>query len=86
MEGKRLILADGTVIENGEAGYSEGFLWLYAESMSMMQAAQIFLDSDKTLRIRFQYGEMEDVYDGFTVCRGITMNADGDLAVCMVKG
>ena len=86
MEGQRLILNDGTIIEGGRAGYADGFLWLYLTEITMMQAAQMFFDQDKTQRIEYQYGEMSDVYEGFTVCRSIISDAEGQISVCMVRG
>ena len=85
-DGRRLILNDGTTIENGEAGFAEGFLWLRLPGYTMQQAASIFFDSSKTERIVFEYGEMTDTYDGFTVCVNINVNIDGMASVCLVRG
>ena len=83
--GRRLILADGTKIENGEAGYAGGFLWCYLTGWTMSHAAQVFTNPAKTAEIRFEYGEMEDVYRGFTTCTNIM--TDGErVSVCLVKG
>lgn len=86
MEGRRLVLNDGTIIENGEAGYSQGFLWCYFTGYTMQQAAALFFDPTKTAKIVFQYGEMQDEYNGFTVCVNLMIDTDGRLSVCMVKG
>ena len=86
MEGQRLILNDGTTIENGSAGYSDGFLWLWFAGFTMQQAATMFFDAAKTERIVFQYGEMQDEYTGFTTCRTLMVDTDGKISVCMVKG
>ena len=86
MEGKRLLLNDGTVIEDGEAGYSQGFLWLYFAGLTMPEAGAIFFDQAKTDRIVFQYGEMEDVYDHFTSCRNLMIDTDGRISICLAKG
>ena len=85
MEGRRLILNDGTVIEGGEAGYAQGFLWCYMKGLTMMQAASLFFDTGKTARILFQYGDMEDEYNGFTNCTNINIDTDGRVSVCMTK-
>ena len=85
MEGIRLILNDGTVIENGRAGYAEGRLWCYIQGLTMVQTAGLFFDTYKTARIVFQYGEMEDVYEGYTNCVNIQVNVDGLVSVCMTK-
>lgn len=86
MEGRRLILNDGTTIEGGEAGYTHKHLWCYMpDGYTMAQTAEIFLDPEKTAKIIFQYGDMNTEYDGFTECQHI-MNDDGAISVCMVKG
>ena len=56
--GQRLILADKTTIENGAAGYAEGFLWCYLTGVSMAEAGVLFFDPEKTARIIFEYGEI----------------------------
>lgn len=86
MDGRQLVLNDGTIIADGEAGYSQGFLWCYFTGYTMQQAAALFFDPIKTEKIIFQYGEMQDEYDGFTTCVGIKIDTDGLLSVCMVKG
>lgn len=84
-QGIRLILNDGTVIEDGRAGLADGFLWLRLPGFTMQEAAAIAFDPQKTARIEFQYGEMEDVHEGYTTCTNI-MTDDGRISVCMVKG
>lgn len=81
--GRRLILDDRTVIEDGEAGYADGFLWLWFSGMTMQEASVIFFDPEKTAVIIFEYGEMKDRYEGFTNCRSISVSADGLISVCM---
>ena len=86
MEGQRIILYDGTTIENGMAGYSQGYLWCYFTGYSMSQMAALFLDAFKTNMIVFQYGEKSDEYAGFTNCVLMRTDEDGNNAVCMRKG
>lgn len=83
--GRRLILNDGTIIAGGQAGCSQGFLWCYINGYTMQQAASLFFNSEKTAKIVFQYGEMEDEYNGFTNCININVNTDGLVSICMVK-
>ena len=84
MEGLRLILGDGTVIENGRAGLADGFLWLRFPDSTMQETAMIVFDTEKTQRIVFQFGEMSDEYIGYTICKSIM--ADNDrISACMVK-
>lgn len=86
MEGLRLILNDTVTIENGLAGFSQGFLWLYFSGYTIQQAAALFFDSEMTQKIVFEYGEMSDTYEGYTECRGITIDGDNQVSVCMVRG
>lgn len=83
--GRRLILADGTRIEDGEAGLWEGSLWCYLPGWALDRAARIFTNPAKTSEIRYQYGEMEDVFRGYTNCINI-MTESGQISVCLVKG
>jgi hypothetical protein len=85
MEGLRLIFDDETVIENGRAGYSSGFLWLWMPGFSMQDAAMIAFNTEKTANIVFQYGEMQDEYEGFTNCIRIIAE-ENEIAVCLTKG
>lgn len=84
--GQRLILNDGTVIEDGRAGYAQGFLWCYFSGFTIQQAAMLFFDPEKTAKIVFQFGEMEDTYEGFTNCTTVTIDVDGFVSVCLTKG
>ena len=86
MEDQRLIMKDGTTIENGRCGYSEGHLWCWITGYTMQQAAAIFFDPDKTGKIVYEYGEMSDEYAGFTVCVNLFIDADGKVSVCLVRG
>ena len=84
MEGRQLILNDGTVIPDGEAGLAQGFLWLYLPGYTMQQAAAIAFDAGKTASITFEYGEMSDTYNGYTVCTNISAD-DGQASVCLTQ-
>lgn len=83
MTGRRLVLNDGTQIENGEAGYADGFLWLYLPEYTIQQGV-MFFDPSKTSKIVFQYGEMEDTYTGFITCKTL-MVRDNILSVQLVQ-
>ena len=86
MEGRRLILNDDITIEDGTAGYAGGFLWCYFTGMTLAAAAVIFLNAENTQLIVFQYGEMEDRYEGYTNCTNLATDADGRISVCLTKG
>ena len=85
MEGRQLILNDGTIIPNGEAGLSGGFLWLYIPGYTIQQAAAVAFDQTRTAVIVFDYGEMSDTYTGYTVCTQVA-ESDGIASVCLTKG
>ena len=86
MEGQRLIFKDGTTVENGTAGYAEGCLWLTLPGYPMQQAAALVFDATKTDKVTFQYGDMQDEYEGYTVCVNIHCDFDGLVSVCMKRG
>ena len=86
MEGLRLVLNDGTVIEDGRAGFSTGSVVLFITGMTMQEAVGIAFDPSKTSRITFQYGEMEETYDGYTKCVNIGIDSDGEITVILEKG
>lgn len=84
MEGRRVILADGRVHEGCECGFADEVLVVYLkDGTTLMDAAVEFSDPDKTVRIRFEYGDMYDIYDGFTVLRSVY--ADYDEVTVMLK-
>lgn len=83
--GRRLILMDGETIEDGSCGYSEGRLWCWLPGFTMQEAAETFFNPEKTGRITFEYGEMSDVYEGYTNCVNIFADAD-KINVCMIRG
>lgn len=84
MEGRQLNLNDGTIIPNGEAGLSGGFLWLYLPGYTIQQAAAVAFDSSKTAVIVFEYGEMSDTYTGYTLCTSVSED-DGQASVCLIQ-
>lgn len=81
----RLILANNRVIEGGTAGQADGRLWLTFTGYTMRQAADMMLDPAKTKKIRFQFGEMEEEYAGYTECTALSMSG-GEISVCLTKG
>ena len=85
MNGRKLILNDGTVIEDGTCGQADGVLWCYLPDGDIRQAFALFSDPEKTARIRFIYGEMEDVYEGYTDLTAIAAGQDGEIRVQLRK-
>lgn len=86
MEGRRLILNDGTIIENASCGFADGFLWLWFPNFTMQEAISILFDANKTMRIVFEYGEMSDEYTGFTNCVSVNINAENTVSACLQRG
>lgn len=84
--GQRLIFDDGTTIENGSCGYSNGSLWCWITGFTMPQAAAIFFDPSKTDKITYEYGAMTDEYEGFTNCTNLFIDNDGQVSACLVRG
>ena len=83
MEGRRLIFSDNSVIEGAEAGYADGSLWLYVPGCTMQDAAAIGLNTARNNKITFQYGEMEDTWEGYTVCATLSVSGDGLASICL---
>lgn len=86
MDGRQIVMNDGTVIPDGVAGYADGVLWVYFTGYTMAQAAIMFFDPDATGKIIFQYGEMTDEYIGYTDCINISVDTDGRISVALRKG
>lgn len=72
MDGREIMLNDGTVLSGCGAGYADGTLWIYPE-MTMKEAAPLFLDEEKTAAIIYRRDDEAVRYTGFTDC--ILMNA-----------
>lgn len=85
LTGRRLILNDETIIEDGEAGYSQRNLWLWFTGYTLQEAALMFFDPSKTSHIVFQYGEMEDEYDGYTNCISLQIDVDNRISICLIQ-
>lgn len=86
MDGETLTMNDGTVIDEGYAGYSQGHLWCYFAGYTIQEAAALFFDPAKTSHIVYQYGTHSTEYDGFTECTFISIDVDGKLSVSLKKG
>lgn len=80
----RLILNDGTVIENGGAGDAGRTLWLYVPGATMQAGWDIASDTGKTARIVHEYGDQKDVYEGYTRCTAL-MDEDTQVAIGLKK-
>ena len=83
---QRLVMADGTVIEEGRAGYNSGTLWCWFTGYDLPEAGAIFFDPAKTERIVYEYGKMSDVYEGYTTVIAMNIDVDGIVSVGLTKG
>ena len=86
MEGRKIVFSDGTEIADGECGFSNGVLWCYNVGTNFLQVATQFSDPAKTASITFVYGEMQDVYEGYTDVIAVMTQFDGTLKVALRKG
>lgn len=82
----KITLSDGTEIENGRAGYADGFLWIKCTGMTMRNAALLFTDAENTATIVFQYGVETETFEGFTTCRVISQDTESFVSVCLERG
>ena len=87
MNGRRLILNPGPnqiELPGSEAGYAEGVLWMYLRGLTLAQAFVVLSDPANTAVIRYEYGEMEDVFEGFTRLTAL-MEREGEVSAALTK-
>ena len=84
MEGRRTRFSDGTTWENCNAGYADGFLWLYTDGVTLMEALPVVTDAEATETIVYEYGNMSDTYEGFTHLKMIQDRPEG-CSVCLER-
>ena len=80
MDGRHLILNPGPnqiELPGSEAGYADGVLWLYLADVTLPEAFALLTVPEHTATIAYQYGEMEDRYEGYNSLTAIF--ADGDM-------
>ena len=82
--GRRIRMNDGTVWEGSECGYAQGFLWLFLHGIGIREAGPVVLDPEATEKIVFEYGEMQDEYNGYTCVKVIRDDDDG-CSVCLTR-
>lgn len=69
MDGRKLVLNPGPdeiVLEDSEAGYADGVLWLYIKGRTLAQTFALLINPSNTAEIDFRYGDMVDHYEGYT--------------------
>ena len=85
---RRLVLADGTVLDECECGYADRQLWCYLRNLTFNQAFQLFSDSEKTCEIIFEYGLetalTRETYSDFTYIVSINRR-ELTIDICLTK-
>lgn len=75
---KRLILNDGTVLENCDCGYSSRSLWCFLKGIPFGEAFQYFSSPEKfqSVTLELEYMDFTDrtVYSGFEAITSITQS------------
>jgi len=82
----KLTLNDGTVLDTRGAGETEYSLWIYGLQLTIAEAAAVFDDPEKTVKMSVFYQKdlPVDVFEGYTVLTVIQRDGDG-IKVCMKK-
>ena len=84
---QKLILNDGTELENSWAAETTDSLFLYIRNgMNMMQIMQLMFDQQKISRIVYEAGERNQTeYNDYTRPMGITTEYNGMINVVLRK-
>lgn len=77
MEGRRVVMADGTELLDAEIGYTDKHIWCFLKHITFFEAYDLFSNPLKTQTLIFDYGDMQDVYEGFTELDTIKKTEDG---------
>lgn len=73
----RLILADGTVLENSRCGFADGTLWCWISGLTMADCFSIFSNPDNVRTITRLYQTVGYRYTGFINIDTIKRGTDG---------
>lgn len=82
---RKLTMMDGTEFVDCECGLADGVLWCYMKGVPFHEAVAAFDNPEKTGRIIFTYGEMMDVYEGFTRITAAVQQKDGRVDIALEK-
>lgn len=69
--GRQIVMNDGTIYEDATIGYNGGVIWCNVPNKTIADVIPDFTDHQKTEKLIFQYGEDEDVYEGYTTLGAI---------------
>lgn len=78
----KLLLSDNTELDISAAGAAEGILWIWLPEMSILEAALIFSDHNKTRTIT-AYGDV--VHEGYTELIHLSTEYEGGIKVALRK-
>ena len=84
MEGRRIIFANNVRLEGAEAAFDGRTVWLFMYGKPMKDTLPLVSNPKVTNKITFQFGEMEQVYEGFTHLKALTEDETGSQA-CLIK-
>ena len=76
MDEAKITIADGTTLENCSIGLADGNLWVYT-ALTVREAAEIFLDAERTAEMAYTQGEYTQTFIGFTDPRNIDAIPEG---------
>ncbi len=82
----RVVLADGTIVENCSIGATAFGIWVNVKNMNLMTAAQLFGDPEKTRLMRFEYGSMYDEFEGYTQLSVINCDRENEIRIRLTGG
>ena len=84
---QKLILNDGTELENSYAAESVDYLFLYiSNGMTMMQVMMLMMDQNKISRIVYESGEANQTeYNDYTTVKSINAEYGGMISVSLRK-
>lgn len=78
-----LTLNDGTVFQ-ADVGFADGVLWCWLhDGTTLMQAFMAFSNAENTSVITFDYGSVQEVYEGFTQLSYIAVNYNGTVDIAL---
>lgn len=84
---RRLILADGTILDDCDCGYSEKQLWCFLRNLTLVEAFQIFSNPQKVSTVTFEYGADPEIvkttYIGFSNIKSINCREE-TVDVCLI--
>lgn len=83
---QKLILNDGTELEDSYAAETIDYLFLYINNgMSMLQIMMLMADPEKIVRIIYAAGDNETQYTDYTTVSSITAEHGGMISVSLRK-